>query len=108
MSPSNKVLASAFNGVATQYKNADDMTVIGAVDVYVSDFGEVSFIPDRHAMDTRVDILQMDTWEVAFLRPFETQDLAKTGDSDKRLLLTEWTLVCRSPNANYGIFNLNS
>ena len=108
MSPGNKVLASAFNGVATQYKNADDMTVIGAVDVYVSDFGEVSFIPDRHSLDTRVDILQMDTWEVAFLRPFETTELAKTGDSDKRLLLAEWTLVCRSPNANYGIFNLNT
>ena len=108
MSPANKVLASAFSGVATQYKNADDMTVIGAVDVYVSDFGEVSFIPDRHAMNTRVDILQMDTWEVAFLRPFETSELAKTGDSDKRLLLAEWTLVCRSPNANYGIFNLNT
>jgi hypothetical protein len=108
MSPGNKVIASGFSGVATQYKNADDMTVIGAVDVYVSDFGEVSFIPDRHSMDSRVDILQMDTWEVAFLRPFETQELSKTGDNDKRLLLAEWTLVCRSPNANYGIFNLNT
>ena len=108
MSPGNKVLASAFTGVATKYKNADDMTTIGAVDVYVSDFGEVSFVPDRHAMDSRVDILQMDTWEVGFLRPFETQELSKTGDNDKRLLLAEWTLVCRSPNANYGIFNLNT
>jgi hypothetical protein len=66
MSPGNKVIASGFSGVATQYKNADDMTVIGAVDVYVSDFGEVSFIPDRHSMDSRVDILQMDTWEVCY------------------------------------------
>ena len=108
MSASHKQLASAFSGVATLYKNADDKTVIGAVDVYVSDFGEVSFVPNRHQQANRVDILEMDKWEIAYLRPFQTKNLASSGDNEKRLLLAEWTLVARSPNANYGIFNLTA
>tara|TARA_R100001460_G_scaffold102156_2_gene146404 strand:- start:8065 stop:9039 length:975 start_codon:yes stop_codon:yes gene_type:complete len=108
MSASHKQLASAFSGVATLYKNADDKTVIGAVDVYVSDFGEVSFVPNRHQQANRVDILEMDKWEIAYLRPFQTKDLASSGDNEKRLLLAEWTLVARSPNANFGIFNLTA
>ena len=31
-----------------------------------------------------------------------------TGDSDKKLLLVEWTLTAKAPNANYGIFNLTA
>ena len=51
------------------------------------DLGEVAFVPNRHQQANRVDILQMDMWSVDFLRPFKTTDLAKTGDSDKKLLL---------------------
>jgi len=108
MTASHKQLASAFAGVATKYKDASDKVSIGTTDIYVSDFGEVAFVPDRFQNANRVDILQMDMWSVDFLRPFQTTDLAKTGDSDKKLLLTEWTLTAKAPNANYGIFNLTA
>ena len=108
MTASHKQTASAFNGVATKYKDATDKVSIGTTDIYVSDFGEVAFVPDRFQIASRVDILQMDMWSVNFLRPFQTTDLAKTGDSDKKLLLAEWTLCAKAPNASYGIFNLNA
>ena len=108
MSPSHKQLASAFAGVATKYKDASDRVSIGTTDIYVSDFGEVAFVPNRHQQANRVDILQMDMWSVDFLRPFQTSDLAKTGDSDKKLLLAEYALCAKAPNANYGIFNLTA
>ena len=108
MSPSHKQLASAFAGVATKYKDASDRVSIGTTDIYVSDFGEVAFVPNRHQQANRVDILQMDMWSVDFLRPFQTTDLAKTGDSDKKLLLAEYALCAKAPNANYGIFNLTA
>ena len=107
MSPTHKQLASAFAGVATKYKDASDRVSIGTTDIYVSDFGEVAFVPNRHQNANRVDILQMEMWSIDFLRPFQTVDLAKTGDSDKKLLLTEYTLCAKAPNANYGIFNLS-
>lgn len=108
MTPSHKQTASAFAGVATKYKDASDKVSIGTTDIYVSDFGEVAFVPNRHQQANRVDILQMDMWSVDFLRPFQTTDLAKTGDADKKLLLAEWTLCAKAPNANYGIFNLTA
>ena len=108
MTASHKQLASAFAGVATKYKDASDKVSIGTTDIYVSDFGEVAFVPDRFQNANRVDILQMDMWSVDFLRPFQTKDLAKTGDSDKKMMLAEWTLTAKNPNANYGIFNLTA
>ena len=59
MSPSHKQLASAFNGVATKYKDASDRVSIGTTDIYVSDFGEVAFVPNRHQQANRVDILSL-------------------------------------------------
>ena len=108
LTASHKQTASGFNGIATNTNNIADKRVIGAVDVYVSDFNEVSFVADRHQQENRVDILEMDKWELSYLRPFETKELAKTGDSDKRMLVTEYTLTARSPNANFGIFALTA
>ena len=108
MTASHKQLASAFNGVATKYKDASDKVSIGTTDIYVSDFGEVAFVPDRFQNANRVDILQMDMWAIDFLRPFQTKDLARTGDSDKKMMLAEWCLTAKAPNASYGIFNLTA
>ncbi len=108
MTASHKQTASSFNGIATNTNDIKDKRVIGAVDVYTSDFGEVTFVPDRFQQENRVDILEMDKWELSYLRPFETKELAKTGDSDKRMIVTEYTLTARSPNANYGIFALTA
>ena len=108
MTASHKQTASSFNGIATNTNDIKDKRVIGAVDVYTSDFGEVTFVPDRFQQENRVDILEMDKWELSYLRPFETKELAKTGDSDKRMIVTEYTLTARSPNANFGIFALTA
>ena len=108
MTASHKQTASGFNGIATNTNDIKDKRVIGAVDVYVSDFGEVTFVPNRFQQENRVDILEMDKWELSYLRPFQTKELAKTGDSDKRMLLTEYTLTARAPTANYGIFALTA
>jgi hypothetical protein len=31
-------------------------------------------------------------WKIAYLRPLHSIQLAKTGDSDRKQLLVEWTL----------------
>ncbi len=108
MSPSHKQTASGFTGVSTAYRDASSMSVIGAVDIYVSDFGELSFIPNRLQQANRVDIVQTDSWNMATLRPFQTKELASSGDNEKRLLLCEWSLIANSPNANFSIFNLTA
>ena len=108
MTPSHKQTASAFTGVSTAYRDASSMSIIGAVDIYVSDFGELSFVPNRLQQANRVDIVETGTWAMGTLRPFQTKELASSGDNEKRLLLCEWTLIAQSPNANFSIFNLTA
>jgi hypothetical protein len=40
---------------------------------------------------------------VAFLDGIKVQDLAKTGDAEKKLIVTEFTLVCDNPDAHFKL-----
>jgi hypothetical protein len=91
----NKQLASTFSGIASLRYNAQGdkpTTLIGAVDVYVSDFGNLSIIPSRFSRASSALFVDPEYAEVVFLRPFQWTDLAKTGDAEKKLLLVEWGL----------------
>lgn len=93
--PVNKVRTSAFAGIATQTFNRDaekPTAIIAAADVYVSDFGKLSVIADRFQRERDAWFLDPEYIEVANLRPFQTIELAKTGDAEKRMLLVEWGL----------------
>lgn len=93
---------SGFAGIATKtyFQSAKDvMPIIGAADVYVSDFGTLSIVPNRF-MRTR-DGLLFD-WEfvsVDFLRPFKQVPLAKTGDAEKRMLIVEYGVRVKNEKA---------
>ena len=79
--------------------------VINAVDVYVTPWGTVEFVPSRECRSRDVFICQSDMWEVAELRPMKNVELAKTGDSTKRQIVTELTLVAKNEKANGGVFD---
>jgi hypothetical protein len=98
MPPALKQKASTFTGIAANRREAGDsaVTIIGSADVYVSDFGDVQFIADRHCSTRDVLIIDPEYWEVAFLRPLRQEVLAKTGDAEKRQLLAEFALIARN------------
>lgn len=108
--PFNKTKASAFAGIATQYKdnNNGPATIIAAADVYVSDFGEHQIVPSRFNRDRTMLILDMDYWSIAYLRTFRQYPLAKTGDADRRQLLAEYTLVSKNQAASGKIADLTT
>jgi hypothetical protein len=43
---------------------------------------------------------------VAYLRPFQTFELAKTGDAEQRELVVEYTLECRAPKAHGAVYDV--
>ena len=58
-------------------------------------------------MATRdVFVLQSDKLAVAYLRPFQTFDLATTGDALQRELVVEYTLECRAPKAHGAVYDI--
>lgn len=72
-------------------------------------FGEITAIPDRffRSANREVFILQSDKLAMAFMRPFQTFELAKTGDAENRQVLAEWTVECRAPKAHGAVYDLS-
>lgn len=104
--PGAKQTFSTFTGNATRFDKSEDAKLFASVDVYVSDFGELKAIPSRFQDANDVFVLQADKWAISYLRPFSTEELAKTGDSEKRLLKVEWTVEARAPKANGAIYDV--
>lgn len=106
MGPGAKQTFSTFTGNATRMDKSDDAKLYTSVDVYVSDFGELKAVPNRFSRTRDVFSLQSDKLAVAYLRPFQTIELAKTGDSDRRELVVEYALECRAPKAHAAIYDI--
>ena len=106
VSPYNKTVVSGFTGLASTRYNVDagdsPTTIIGAAAIYVSDFGNLSVVPNRFfttvvdaggsAMNDWAFLIDTDEVKLATLRPYQMKDLASTGDADKRMMLVEWGL----------------
>lgn len=101
--PANKQVVSAFTGIAEQRYNATGAkpsTIIGAADIYVSDFGNLSIVPNRFMRQGDALVLDPEYAEIVYLRPIKQETLAKTGDAEKRMLITEWGLKVHQEKAH--------
>ena len=87
---------------------AGDEKVIKSLAVYVTPFGTVEFKPTRENRSRDIFIMQDDMWSCGMLRGTKNQALAKTGDNEKRQVVTELTLICRNEKASGGIFDNTS
>lgn len=111
MSSANKARFSAFTGIATKYnevKGANQGIIIGAADMYVSDYGNHTVKMDRFMRDHAVLCIDPNYVGVASLRPMEKTELAKTGDSSKWLLVTEYCLVVQNPTAHAKVCSVGA
>ncbi|MCP3671161.1 MAG: DUF5309 domain-containing protein, partial [Gammaproteobacteria bacterium] len=108
----NKQAMSAFVGGGTsgpaQRTVGNDTRINAAFDVYVSDFGEMKVVANRFMQARDMLVLQMDLWALATLRAFQEKELAKTGDSDRCQLISEYTLVSRQEAGNGIVADLTT
>ena len=102
--PFNKTKVSGFSGILTNnvFQNASSskITIVAGADMYRSDYGDHKVVPNRFNRDRTLLLLTMEYWAVAYLRPFTQFPLAKTGDSEQRQILAEFTLVSRNQGAS--------
>jgi hypothetical protein len=90
-----KVSISAFAGNATKTLNiagAKPGIIVQAMDVIVTDFGNLKVMPNRFQRTRDAFILDPEYLSLVFLRGFHQEPLAKTGDADKRIIRAEWGL----------------
>ena len=120
--PFNKTQVSAFSGIASSRYNVDGAepsVIIGAADIYVSDFGNLSVVPNRFftsvidagagsLMNNWAFLIDPDEVKIANLRPYTIETLAKTGDADKRMVLQEWGLQVNNEKAHGVVAGITS
>ena len=98
---------AGFNGNAQKFKDTTDKRIFSAADVYESNFGMLSVVPNRFMRQRDALALQTDMWAVAFLHPMRRHTLAKTGLSERKQTYVEYTLVSRNERASGGVFDLD-
>lgn len=106
--PYNKGVVSGFTGNATRMDKSEDKKLFASVEVYAGDFGEVKVVANRFQRDRTAFLLEMDKFKVNYLRSFETIELAKTGDADKRMLIVEYGLESNQEAASGAIRDLTT
>lgn len=102
--PNLKRGTSAFTGLAQHRVNVSDASptmFIGAIDVLVTDFGNLYVTPNRRMRSPGREALFLDPeyYEFRWLRAFRDYVMAKTGDAEKRLIVCEWTLAVKNEKA---------
>ena len=114
MTPSHKAGFSAFTGIAASrvnVKKGSQATIVGGADVYMSDFGELTVVPNyvqATANSGTVFILNPEYAGIAYLGGFKSEALAKTGHTEKELVSVEACLVVTSEKAHGKIADLTA
>jgi hypothetical protein len=108
MSLLQKQTAATFAGLAQQRREVGNKraTIIAGADVYVSDVGELSFVPDRFSSARDALIIDPEQWAVATLDPMQKRPLAVTGLADRDAMYCEKTLVCRNDGGSAVVADL--
>jgi hypothetical protein len=89
---------------------------MGAINVFVTDFGTLSITPNRlqtthndsaAAVCSDVFILDPSFLAISYLQGFRTEELAKTGTANNRQMLADWTLEVGNEKAQACIYDIN-
>jgi|TARA_R110000744_G_scaffold167530_2_gene285010 hypothetical protein len=119
-SNNKRVISKTFTGSSTRYKDSIDKTLINAIDVYDSDFGQLSIVPDRFMPTLNADttvpgnnagantdypvlLLDTDFASLSFLQTMRQKKLAETGHAKDRLVWCEYAVQVDN-EAAHGIY----
>lgn len=91
------------------------VTAIGAVNVIVTDFQTLEFVPNRSQLmydnggTDCCDVFIMDPeyWAVTYIQGMETEALAKMGLSDKRMMSVDWSIIAKQEKSSAIIMGVN-
>jgi len=107
-------LTTLFGTAATKFYAIEDKKMTATIQAFEGDFGMVKVVTNRFVRggqtgaDREIFLLDPALWGVAYLtgRKQLTMDIAKTGDSEKGVILSEYTLESRQEAGNAAVFDL--
>jgi hypothetical protein len=100
---------AAFSGSSTKMSDGDKRKVTNNVEVYIDPLGtEIRLLPCRQAPTNTIFFVDPEYLEFTTLRNFFTKDLAKTGDSERKQIIVEYTMEVRNEKAHAAVFDLTT
>ena len=100
---------ATFTGNSTRMADGNKGKVLNSVDVYIDPLGsEIRVVPCRQCPTDVVYFLDPEYLKFSVLRDFRTKDLAKTGDSERKQILVEYTVEVCNEKAHGAIYDLTA
>ena len=92
--PADSTIVSNFTAASGRSREINDgnKTLVNAIDLYVSPFGEYRVILNRHQKTTHAFLLDPSMFRSCVLRPFSRTLLAKDSDGDRHAIVGEYSL----------------
>jgi hypothetical protein len=100
--------ANKFAGNYVEGGRKQQGVLVAGVDMYISDFGEHMVKLSRFQRARTLLALDPEHVSIAWLDGIKMQDLARTGDAEKKMLICEFTLVSNAPDAHGKVQDLFS
>ncbi len=108
LSPRNKRVVSTFTAGHTKFMNGNDTRKLTQmISVLETDFGTVQCLTDRFMPNDIIYGLSPQYIKKAFLRNFNTGEIPKISDMQRRYVKGEWTLEMRAEKAHFKIEDLD-
>jgi hypothetical protein len=107
--PADSRIVAGFSGVAnarSRVINDASTTLVNSIEVYISPFGQLKVMLNRFLKSDHALMYDPDMWRKATLRPWSRTMLAKDGDSEKHLIVGEYSLKHANFKASGKITNL--
>lgn len=105
-----KQTAAGFAGLADARRESGNkrLTIVAGADIYVSDVGEVQFVPSRFCSTRDALIVDPEYWEIGVLDPLSVGDLARVGLATRKEMHTEIALKCLNEAASGAIRDIQA
>ena len=105
--PHNKQIISGFTGRSSARQMIDANTVEASVSIYSSDFGELQIVPSNRSREKSLLLVDPEYAKVAYLRNFQTVDIATIGDAETKMIVVEYGLEVSNEKAHGIVADLS-
>ncbi len=91
--PADSLIVSNFAAASGRERDfGQSKRITNVVDLYVSPFGELKVVLNRFMLNTTAMLIQSDMWKKCVLRNWTRTMLAKDGDSERHMVVGEFSL----------------
>ncbi len=104
----NRGVLDGFTGFSTRMNEASSKKLVATIEMYQGPFGSLKVVCNRHQRDRTAFLLDKEYWALGVLRGIQKEELAKTGDSERAHIISEYCLISKQEKASAAVRDLTT